>query len=189
MPYRNYLVITAIMLILVGLGYWGYDSSVTPGQPGRKVAIREGADYFLTGADISQFDIEGKRQYTLVSDSITHYPHNDTTLLQKPQMTSYNNPGEVFRSVSEHGKLLPGNTDIELWDDVVMTQTEVASNKVVRMSTDFITIYSEKELADTDRPVLITSPTSVTRAIGMSAWYKQGLVKLKSRVRGVHEPE
>ena len=189
MPYRNYLIITAIMLILVGLGYWGYDSSITPGQPKREVAIREGADYFLVGADISQFDVKGKLQYTLVSDSITHYPHNDTTLLQQPEMTSYSNPDEVFKSVSEHGKLLPGNTDIELWDNVVMTQTKNISNEVVQMNTDFITIYSEKELADTDRPVLITSPTSVTRAVGMTAYYKQGLVKLKSRVRGVHEPE
>ena len=189
MPYRNYLIISAIMLILVGLGYWGYDSSITPGQPKREVAIREGADYFLVEADISQFDINGKLQYTLVSDSITYYPHNDTTLLRKPVMTSFSNPNEVFRSVAEHGKLLPGNTDIELWDDVVMTQTKRVSNEVVQMDTDFITIYSEQELADTDRPVLITSQTSVTRAIGMTAYYKQGLVKLKSRVRGVHEPE
>lgn len=189
MPYRNYLIVTAIMLILVGLGYWGYDGSITPGQPKREVTIRKGADYFLVGADISQFDVDGKRQYTLVSNSITHYPHNDSTLLQMPVMTSFSNPNEVFKSVSEHGKLLTGGTDIELWDDVVMTQTKLASNDVVQMNTDFITIYSEQELADTDRPVLITSPGSVTRAIGMTAYYKEGLVKLKSRVRGVHEPE
>ena len=189
MSYRNYLIITAIMLILVGLGYWGYYSSITPGQPSREVAIREGADYFLVGADISQFNSKGQLNYTLISDSITHYPHNDTTLLQKPEMTSFSNPNEVFKSISEHGKLLPDGADIELWDDVVMTQTKTASNEVVKMNTDFITIYSERELADTDRPVLITSSTSVTRAVGMTAFYKQGLVKLKSRVRGVHEPE
>ena len=189
MPYRNYLITTVIMLIMLGLGYWGYDSSISPGQPQREVTIREGADYFLVGADISQYGTNGSLVTTLESSSITHYPHNDTTLLQKPVMISYSNPEEVFKSVSEYGKLLPGNRDLELWDDVVMTQTKLANNETLRMNTDFITIYSEQDMADTDRPVLITSTTSVTRAIGMTAYYKQGLLKLKSRVRGVHEPE
>ena len=70
-----------------------------------------------------------------------------------------------------------------------MIQTDLSNGNKVRMDTDFITIYSEKGLAVTDRPVLITNDTGRTRAIGMEAFYKESLVKLKSRVRGFHEPK
>ncbi|MGB1271215.1 MAG: LPS export ABC transporter periplasmic protein LptC, partial [Endozoicomonas sp.] len=92
------------------------------------------------------------------------------------------------RSTSQSGKLLPGSKDLELWDNVVITQTDLNTGKEVRMDTDFITVYSDQNMADTDRPVLITNDTGKTRAIGMTALYQQGLIKLKSRVRGVHEP-
>ena len=189
MPYRNYLVIFTILLIMLGVGYWGYHDPHTAAVQKEASVIRQDADYFLVNADIKQYSESGELEYTLVSSSITHYPHNDNTLLQQPVMTNYTKPGEVFTSVSQSGKLLPGGNDLELWDDVVMTQTQLGSGKTVRMNTDFITIYSEQEMADTDRPVLITSSTSTTRAIGMTALYQQGLIKLKSRVRGVHEPE
>ena len=189
MPYRNYLITSAILLIMLALGYWGYDGSITNVGPKRTNIIRKDADYFLVDANIRQYNEIGRLEYTLKSSSITHYPHNDNTLLQQPIMTSYGTADEVFKSVSESGKLLPGGNDIELWDNVVMTHTQLNSGKVVRMDTDFITIYSEKEIAETDRPVLITNSTGETRAIGMTALYQQGLIKLKSRVRGVHEPE
>ena len=57
----------------------------------------------------------------------------------------------------------------------------------VRMDTDFIIVTPDEAYADTDRPVVIVNPTGVTRAIGMSAWYQEGKVHLKSTVRGVHE--
>ena len=189
MPYRNYLITTALMLTLVALGYWAYTGSITPGAPRRTVDIRQDADYFLVDAEIRQYSEQGSLDYSLTSSSITHYPHNDTTLLNQPVMTSYSKPGEVFRSTSESGKLLPGDKDIELWDNVVMTQTKLRDDETIRMTTDFITLYSEQEKAETDRPVLITSKNTVTRAIGMTALYGQGIIQLKSRVRGVHEPE
>lgn len=189
MQYRNYLITTALMFTLLAIGYWSFTGSITPGVPHRQVVIREDADYFLVNAKIRQYSEQGSLHYVLTSGSITHYPHNDTTLLNRPVMTSYSKPGEVFRSVSENGKLLPGNKDLELWDDVVMTQTRADTDETVRMTTDFITLYSEQEKADTDRPVLITSKNTVTRATGMTALYGQGIIQLKSRVRGVHEPE
>lgn len=189
MPYRNYLITSALLLIMLGIGYWAYDGSITTVGPKRTSIIRKDADYFLVNADIRQYSETGNLEFTLASSSITHYPHNDNTLLQQPVMTSYGKPDEVFTSVSESGKLLPGGNDLELWDNVVMTQIQLNNGKTVRMDTDFITIYSEQEMAETDRPVLITSSTGHTRAIGMTALYQQGLIKLKSRVRGVHEPE
>ena len=194
MAYRNHLIISAILMLMLVAGYWAYDGSIVAVSTSRSEIIRQDADYFLVDALIKEYNAFGALQYQLKSDSITHYPHNDNTLLQQPILTNFSDNGQVTVSKSENGKLLPGGKDIELWDNVVVIQSSSLSKQKtnvqkVRMDTDFITISPDEEIADTDRPVLITSETGETRANGMTAWYQQGKIQLKSRVRGVYEPE
>ena len=189
MPYRNYLLITCVMLAMIGIGYWSYDSSLHVVGQKKPPVVRENADYYLIDAEIKQYNETGRLEYKLTSKSISHYPHNDNTLLQTPHMLSFSNPEEPLQADAQFGKMLPGNQDLELWDDVVMIQTDAENRQKLRMDTDFITIYSEQGLAVTDRPVLIVNESGRTRAIGMEAFYRESLVKLKSRVRGLHEPQ
>lgn len=187
--YKSYLLVASVLMTLVGIGYWSYDGGMHVVGQKRPSEIQENADFYLIDADISQYNETGTLEYKLISEAITHYPHNDTTLLQTPHLRSYSNPEKPMVTDALHGKILPGNEDIELWEEVVMTQTNTQTGSQLRMDTDFITIYSEQSLAVTDRPVLITNDTGQTRAIGMETFYKDSLVKLKSRVRGFHEPK
>ena len=194
MTYRNHLIISAILMLMLVAGYWAYDGSIVAVSASRSEIIRQDADYFLVDALVKEYDTSGALQYQLKSDSITHYPHNDNTLLQHPILTNFGDNGQLTVSKSENGKLLPGGKDIELWDNVVVIQSspsvqQETYEQKVRMDTDFLTLSPDEEIADTDRPVLITSDTGETRALGMTAWYKQGKIQLKSRVRGVYEPE
>lgn len=194
MAYRNYLIISTILLLVAG--YWLYDDSMGGINPiGRaKQHIDQGADYFITDALIREYNVDGVLGYQLVADTISHFSHSDTTLLQQPLLTTFGENGEVTTTRSVHGKLLPGGDDIELWDNVVIIQSRPSAENPegelvqrVRMDTDFIIVTPDEAYADTDRPVVIVNPTGVTRAIGMSAWYQEGKVHLKSTVRGVHE--
>lgn len=194
MGYRNYLIISVILL-LAG-GYWLYGGSmggINPvGQSGQQ--IEQGADYFVTDALIKEYDISGTLKYRLESDTISHFSYDDTTLLQQPLLTTFAEDGEVTTSRSVHGKVLPGGNDIELWDNVVIIQSRPNDKnpedelvQQVRMDTDFITVFPDDGVADTDRPVLIVNANGEARAVGMTAWYQLGKVHLKSRVREVHE--
>ncbi|WP_257265453.1 LPS export ABC transporter periplasmic protein LptC [Endozoicomonas sp. ONNA2] len=194
MTYRNHLIISATLVLMLAVGYWAYDGTTVTTRARSSPIIRQDADYFLVDALIKEYDIFGALQYQLQSDSITHYPHNDNTLLQRPIMTNVSDHGQLTVSTSENGKLLPGGKDIELWDNVVVIQsspsvTQPTYEQKLRMDTDFLTLSPNEEIADTDRPVLITSETGETRAIGMTAWYQQGKIQLKSRVRGIYETE
>ncbi|USE38228.1 LPS export ABC transporter periplasmic protein LptC [Endozoicomonas sp. SCSIO W0465] len=194
MTYRNHLIISAILTLMLVVGYWAYDGSIVTVSASRSEIIRQDADYFLVDARIKEYDVYGKLQYQLESESISHYPHNDNTLLQYPILTNFSDNGQLTVSRSENGKLLSGGKDIELWDNVVVVQSspsvqQQAYEQKLTMETDFLTISPDEEIADTNRPVLITSDTGETRALGMTAWYQQGKIQLKSRVRGVYEPE
>ncbi len=196
MNYRNQLLILTACLVTIAIGYWTYSGSIAPTIDNRAEIIRQNADYFLIGALIKEYDPNGALDYQLQAQSITHYLHNDNTLLQRPFLTSYSDNGQITTSQSENGKILPGGKDIELWDDVVVIQTgppktagSSARQQDLRMDTDFITIFPDQQIVETERPVLITNNIGETRAVGMTAYYKQGKLQLKSRVRGVYEPE
>lgn len=194
MTYRNHLIISAILMLMLVAGYRSYNGSIVTISNDRSEIISQDADYFLINALIKEYDTYGVLQYQLRSNSITHYLHNDNTLLQQPVLTNFSDNGQVTTSKSEHGKLLPGGKVTELWDNVVVIQiissiNQQPNEQKVRVDTDFITVSPDEEIADTDRPVLITSEASQTRAVGMTAWYKQGKLRLKSKVRGVYEPE
>lgn len=194
MAYRNYLVISVILLLVAG--YWLYDDSMGGMNPVGRVTehFEQGVDYFVADGLITEYDASGALDYQLVADTISHFQHDDTVLLQQPLLTTFGDDGQVTTTRSVHGKVLPNGKDIELWDNVVIIQSRPSAEnpqdglvQQVRMDTDFITVFPDKAFADTDRPVVMVNNTGETRANGMSTWYQQGKVRLKSMVRGVHE--
>ncbi|WP_299725432.1 LPS export ABC transporter periplasmic protein LptC [uncultured Endozoicomonas sp.] len=202
MTYRTTLILSAILLAILALVYWLADSPASIVINSPTEVIDQDADYFLTDALIKEHDITGSLKYQLKSDSITHYPYNDHTLLQMPVLKNQGDNGQITTSRADNGKLLPGGDDIELWDNVVVIQDNTAgrfatgianennqSTGRVRMDTDFVTISLKEEVADTHRPVLIITDNGETRATGMTAYFQQGQIHLKSRVRGTYEPE
>ena len=202
MTYRTTLLLSAILLAILGVIYWLTEPAVTTVTNSQEAIIDQDADYFLTDALIKEYDLTGSLKYQLKSDSITHYPYNDHTLLQMPVLKNQGDSGQITTSRSDNGKLLPGGDDVELWNNVVVIQDNTSNRFAtgaanssqqnsgrVRMDTDFVTISMKEEIADTHRPVLITTDNGETRATGMTAYFQQGQIHLKSRVRGTYEPE
>ncbi|PJE80852.1 Lipopolysaccharide export system protein LptC [invertebrate metagenome] len=187
---RTYLIYASIALILLTIGYWSYEGNLksVPMKLRQVSPEREHSDYFVTNTAINQYNTIGKLDYQLTANSISHYPFNDSILLTHPHLTSYHKSGQIMDSRAQYGKLLSGNETLELWDNVVMNQTDLKSAQRIRIDTEFITIYSDKSLAETDQPVTITDPQSKIDAIGMETYYERGEVYLQSQVRGVHEP-
>ncbi|WP_263322173.1 LPS export ABC transporter periplasmic protein LptC [Endozoicomonas sp. Mp262] len=184
---RNLPIFLSLLFMLLAMGYWAYDTDLHPGTQKKSTDARKNADYFLEQANILQYGKGGKLEYQLTSQSISHYPHNDTTLLSLPHMTSYRKTGQITTAHAANGKLLSGNDTLVLWNNVIMNQDKISTGRHTRMNTDYLTLYSDQGMAETDLPVLITSNNSKVRAIGMKTYYEKGQIHLKSRVRGVHE--
>lgn len=184
---RNYPIIFSLLFMMLAIGYWLYDTDLHPGTQKKTVETRQNADYFMDQASITQYDARGQLEYQLSARNISHYPHNDTTLLSEPQMISYRKPGQVTRADATNGKLLPGNKTLVLWNNVILVQDMTRTGKKVQLTTEYLTLDSSQGTATTDKPVLITSDNGTVKAIGMTTDYEQGLISLKSRVRGTYE--
>ncbi|WP_281646650.1 LPS export ABC transporter periplasmic protein LptC [Parendozoicomonas sp. Alg238-R29] len=188
------LLFIALALGFTGLvGYWSYTADNPHAMVKSQAAAENKApDFFVRNARIKEFGPAGELESTLVSDEISHYPHNDITLLTQPDMWSYNGDPEKtgkqpWHTTSDNGRILPDGETVELFDNVVMIQPDAQGNPEQRIDTDFMTVYSGQDFAETDLPVRLTSPTSVVNAVGMRTFYKRDFIQLKSRVRSIHE--
>ncbi|MDD7805435.1 MAG: LPS export ABC transporter periplasmic protein LptC [Endozoicomonas sp. (ex Botrylloides leachii)] len=185
----NYPITLFLLLVVLSIGYWAYKGSLDTTITATTKPDSHNPDYFLDQATIIKYSHQGTLDYKLSSDNISHYRKNNITLLKHPLMTSYRKSGQVTKAKAVHGKLLSGHNTLVLWDKVVMTQTPDKASEKVRMDTEYLTILSNKSIAETDAPVLISSKNNIVRAIGMQTFYDKGLIQLKSRVRGINEPD
>ncbi len=188
---RSLLAYTGIVVISSGLGWYllGHaNQEPVAGDSGAPTEAQEHADFFISQADITEFNLDGVKEQHLSSDQISHFPISDLTLLSNPVHTSLRDPKEPQTIHARSGRVLPDGETIELKQDVVLTQQRPDRTRVT-LETDFLTIYSGKDYADTDRPVVIRDGRNVTRATGMTAYYKEDRMVLKSKVRGIYESQ
>ncbi len=186
---RTYLLYAGLLLLVLIVGYWGFDGRM-PASIGKKAADNKAhADYFLEQASITHYNAKGMRDYLLTSSNLTHYPLKDVALLSDPYIRDYRDINQMVDSKAIHGKWLAGTETLVLWDDVVLTQDDLTTKRTMRVATNYLTIHTADKMAETDRPVLITSNNSSTRAVGMQSFYDKGIIYLKSSVRGLHVPD
>lgn len=87
---------------------------------------------------------------------------------------------------SLRGEVGPQGAEVELIDEVRIEQ-RVAAERFSRLTTSRLTVFPEREYAETAQPVRIENAEGVTTATGMQAYVKEGRVLLLSNVRGQHE--
>ncbi|CAM3794639.1 LPS export ABC transporter periplasmic protein LptC [Parendozoicomonas haliclonae] len=176
-----------LVLGFVGLiGYWSYSTDNPTSMPRAAQEDKE-PDFFIRDAFITEYDVNGALASTLESDEISHFPHNDTTLLKQPDLWTFEEDRQPWHTTADNGRILPDGETVELIDNVVMIQQDGNGQSEQRVDTDFLTVYSGEDYADTDAPVRITNEPGVTTAVGMRAFYKRDFIQLKSKVNSIYE--
>ena len=77
------------------------------------------------------------------------------------------------------------------WDGVETVEhlwQEDPVKGITELFTDRMIYFTKRQVADTDQPVKIISPTGTTTAVGLTANMKAQTLILKQKVRGIHAP-
>lgn len=135
-------------------------------------------DLYMLNATISQFDVEGELQHRIAANRFTHFPLTDLTTMKFPALalgrTRKSDPWEI---TSSEGRILP-STDyreeiVELWSNVLASKTGSGSD-FVNIQTNSLTVYPERDYAETDETVFIDNQSGRTTAAGMKAFLDTG---------------
>ena len=144
-------------------------------------------DLEIEDAVISQFRPTGGLRYRLHSPRIEHFQDDALTELIDPDLTLYSEDEPPWQMTARRGSILnatfEGNSRevVHLEEDVQMEQL-FADGREYRLQTPAITIHPDREYAETDRNVMITSHAGRTAAVGLKGNLRRGRLHLFSDV-------
>lgn len=151
-------------------------------QPG----LSDEPDLVIESAVIRQYRDSGDLRYLLRSPLIEHYQDQALTLLEEPDLELHDQPEPPWRVTARRGVIRNasesrqgGDEEVELEEDVQMQQTFDDGRRYV-LSTPSITLYPQREYAETDQNVMITTHAGRTKAVGLEGSLGEGLLKMYS---------
>ncbi|MQU51515.1 LPS export ABC transporter periplasmic protein LptC [Pseudomonas sp. FSL R10-1339] len=182
---RQIVLFTVIASLFAAAGYWNIRPERFLNAP--TLAVDESAiDYYATNAHSRQFLPDGKLQYDMTSEKLEHLKASEVTQMTQPKMQLYRGTAYPWNVQSERGEVNPDGTEVELIDSVRIARTDEKNRTTIITSTR-MTVFPQKEYAQTERDVRIDGAGGVTTGKGMKAYLKDGRMDLLSNVRGQYE--
>lgn len=143
-------------------------------------------DYYATNARSVQFLPDGKLQYEMTSDKVEHVKASEVTLLTNPDMNIYRGTEFPWHVTSKRGEVNPDGTEVELIDSVRVARTDDKNRDTV-ITSSRMTVFPQKQYAQTEQDVRIDGAGGVSTGKGMKAYLKESRIHLLSNVRGQYE--
>ncbi|HLY97235.1 MAG: LPS export ABC transporter periplasmic protein LptC [Sideroxydans sp.] len=182
---RAWLPLLPLVLLLAAT--WWLNQQVQP-LPQVQSQQRHDVDYVVDNFSAMTLNLQGQPRFTLAAEKLWHYPDDDTTHLQMPHLTSLyaNRPPTV--TTARTGMVSSKGEDVFLYDEVRVVRPASDASGEQRFATDYLHVIPDRDWAETDQSVVMTSQYNVIRAVGMELDNKARTVRLLSRVRADHEP-
>ena len=183
----RYLAYAPVLLLagLAALTYW-LDQRVQPAGSGRNDSAGE-PDFIVSDFNATRMDLEGAPRYSVAAKRMIHYVSETDTVLEFPKLTSYEKKDAPLTIEAREGRLAPGGTDAYFIGDVRLHQPAHDDEEEMSMTTSYLHVIPDQNLAKTDREVTLTRGNSIVNSVGLEFNNVTRNVKLLSRVRGTLE--
>jgi len=182
---RNIALFGVIAVLFGAIGYWNIVPERFLDQTVAQVD-ESAIDYYAINAHSVQFLPDGKLQYEMTADKVEHLKASEVTLLTKPDLQMYRGTTFPWHVQSERGEVNPDGTEVELIDSVRVARTD-EQNRTTIITSSRMTVFPQKQYAQTEQDVRIDGAGGVTTGKGMKAYLKDGRMDLLSNVRGQYE--
>jgi lipopolysaccharide export system protein LptC len=176
-------------LLLAGLAlltYW-LDQRVQPLGRARDGELQSAPDFIVENFRAMRMHPNGTPRYLVAAKKMVHYPHDESALLEAPQLTHFDPEKAPVSIRANEGRLSPNGQDAFFSGDVLVRRAAYGEHDEVTLSTSFLHVMPEKDLAKTDREVTMTSGKSTLKSVGLEFNNATRTLKLLSKVSGTFE--
>ncbi len=167
--------------LLAALTYWLEVTSRPP--PSSSGKLRHDPDTIIENFEVRRYDNDGGLQHTLRAHKLTHYPDDDTSVVQEPELTYHREP--AIRITARTARLDGEGRHIELIDEVRIVRAAHQDELETVLTTTRLDVYPDEEIASNREPVEIRQGKSWIRGVGMHANHQTALYALDGPVRGI----
>ena len=180
MPARRILVILALLAGVVSSGWvlreLGLDLFET------RPSSRHIPDFFIEDFTTTTMGPEGRPARRLTAEYMAHFPDSDTNEFQEPYVIIFRDAGEPWHVTGERGWTSGAGDVMLLLGEVRIWRNGESGERKVQIETRDLRVLPESDYGETEEPVIIRTPTSITRGIGLRAWLEQSRMELLADV-------
>lgn len=175
-----------LLVLLAMLTFW-LDRTVQPPQPKNDGSSRHDPDYSVENFSATRMGKDGLPLHTLAAAKMIHYPDDDTTHLDGPHFTRFENGKPPLHIQSAKGLLSKDGEHAHFTGNVLVTREAYRDKSALTLSTSYLHVIPDKDLALTDKAVAIRDAHTNVDAVGLELNNKTHVIKLFSRVKGRYE--
>lgn len=157
----------------------------TPSSKPNEGAVLDG---YMAQASYTQYDEVGQVHALLYTPQMTHYTQDNTSYFDHPQLTTFSKKRIPWTVIALQGKAVHDGDQVDLWGGVHIHQAPQPNYPETEITTEAMTVYPHRSYAETHQSITITRPDMHIQAIGMEAYFRAGVFKLLSEVKGSYEP-
>lgn len=163
--------ILALMLFLVGALAWWFLSEEDTAPEIEQTGARR-PDYEVDGLTATMMDETGRPHRKLTTPQLRHYPDDQSTELDQPVLTVFNEETPPWVIRSETGWISADGDEIILRGRVFIDREPSRNTRPVHLKTWELLVKPQEEYAQTDQLVEVTSEADwLTSMGGARVWF------------------
>ena len=183
-----------VMLLLAMLTLWlaktiGIEGWIESPQPSRD------PDYIVERFALTRLSETGVPRYVLTSEKMVHFPGDDSSHLTRPVLRQAQQDKPELFIRADRGVITAGGDVAHMHDNVEILRAAdtrgpaTRSSGQLRVTTSYLRVLPDADLADTPAPVRIEQAGSVLTGIGMEFDNRTRRFRLLAATRAVYTKE
>lgn len=145
------------------------------------------ADFYMETFATTVMDENGRPKRILMGEHMSYFAKNDTKEIEHPYLIVYHQTRPPWHAKSERAWVSANEDVMLLYGDVQIWRLNEAGVRELEIETRDVRVLPDTQYGETDKPVVIRTPGSVTTSIGMRAYMGQRRIELLSGVKTIYE--
>jgi lipopolysaccharide export system protein LptC len=145
-----------LLLLLVALTFW-LNRLTQPEGLLNDGSQRHDPDLIVENFTARKLGRDGTLRYTLVARKMTHYPDDDSSVLETVSFEAVNPGEQPVSATSERGKLLNGGDKAIMEGNVVIKTDATNASPAWRLTTPQLILLPDENLAQSDAGIHLQS--------------------------------
>ncbi|EEO28226.1 LPS export ABC transporter periplasmic protein LptC [Oxalobacter paraformigenes] len=152
------------------------------------LAQRTEPDFIVENFRYFKMKPDGQAQYEAIGTKMTHFPIEDSYLIDNPVIFSLNNDSQLQTIKSKEAYVEDFNSKIHMRNDVVMNREPSATKGPFKLTSEYVLVYPDDEIMTSDREVIVHDNHSVMTGVGMQANNATSELQIFNRARITYQP-
>lgn len=172
-----------LMLALAAASLW-LERAVQAPERDSSGKSRHDPDFVAEEFGITKIGASGRPEYILSAARMLHYPDDESTDIVAPSLVQHrdNAPRVVIRA--DRGVISKNGAEASFRGNVVVVREADRGRGELRVQTEYLRIVPDRDLASSDKQVIITEGRSRLSGVGLEFNNQTRQFVLLSQVRG-----